>query len=48
MNDGELWVVSGSSRSGKSVFVQSQIRMTKRGLVWDVEAQYSSPALIRC
>lgn len=42
-NDGELWVVCGSSRSGKTVFVWTELAQYSRVLVWDIEGQYTGP-----
>ena len=38
---GKVWVVSGSSRNGKSVCVQSEIMDFDFILVWDVDGEYT-------
>lgn len=38
--DGTLTVISGASRSGKTVFVKNSVKSKKRILVWDPEAQW--------
>jgi len=38
---GKVWVVSGSSRNGKSVCVQSEILDFDFILVWDVDGEYT-------
>jgi len=40
--DGRLVFSIGASRSGKSQFVLSQVRTSKRLLVWDVEGEYAA------
>jgi len=40
--DGKLIFSIGASRSGKSQFVLSQVRTSKRLLVWDVEGEYAA------
>ncbi len=40
--DGKLVFSIGSSRSGKTQFVMSQVRNAQRLLVWDVEGEYAA------
>ncbi len=40
--DGRLVFSIGASRSGKSQFVLSQVRTSRRLLVWDVEGEYAA------
>lgn len=41
--DGKLIISVGSSRSGKSYWVQEQIKAAPRVLVWDVKDEYARP-----
>lgn len=40
-NDGRIVIVSGKSRSGKTVYVERRTRTEKRVFVWDSEDQWS-------
>ena len=38
--DGNLVIISGASRSGKTAYVRQAVRAEKRVIVWDIEAQW--------
>jgi hypothetical protein len=40
MHDGSITVAAGASRSGKTAWVQQQLKRYVRWLAWDVEGQY--------
>ena len=42
MNEGQLSVVSGSSRNGKTVYVKRMLEKFSRVLVWDVDGEYTA------